>query len=316
MTSRRLAWLFGAVLLAACGGSEPVPSPHIERGAQRPSGAGPGWELRIGLIPEFNVFRQLERFEPLAHYLSSTTGARVRLQVLARYGNAVEQFSAEKLDGAFFGSFAYVLAHARHGVEPVARPVDGNGRSTYFGVILVRRDGGIRDGSGLAGKRFAFVDRATTAGYLLPRHYFKSQGITDYRAFLGEYYFAGTHEDAVWDVLEGRADAAAAKSTVIQRLGYEDPRIIHELDALARSPDVPENALCLAPWVDPALRRRVRDALLGMESDPRGREVLQRLGALRFVPTVDADYAAVYRYAEELGIDVATFDTSSGLGGR
>ena len=44
--------------------------------------------------------------------------------------------------------------HRRLDVDAIARPVMQNGRSTYFGVVLVRRDSGIRDAQGLRGKRF------------------------------------------------------------------------------------------------------------------------------------------------------------------
>lgn len=288
---------------SACGpqATEPVPS-------------APSREvmpLRLGLIPEQDVFEQLERYEPLAEYLSRRTGSPIELKVLTRYGKTLSEFAENRLDGAFFGSFAYVLARARYELQPVARPVQWDGRSTYFGVILVRKDSGIRTAKDLRGKRFAFVDRATTAGYLLPLQFFRDQGIADYRGFLRDYYYAGTHEDAVLDVLEGRTDAAAAKSTVIQRLGARDPRIPHELVPIARSPEVPENALCLRTSVDPALRDAILAALLGMADDAEGREVLRQFGARGFVATSDQDYEPVYAYIRYLGIDPGGFDFES-----
>ena len=53
----------------------------------------------------------------------------------------------------------------------------------------------------MKGKTFAFVDKATTAGYLLPLAYFKHNGINDYNKFFKKTYFTGTHEDAIYDVL-------------------------------------------------------------------------------------------------------------------
>ncbi len=65
--------------------------------------------LVIGLIPEKGVFRQLERYEPLARYLSRQTGWDINLRVLPRYRSVVDDFEAAGLDGAFFGSLTYVL---------------------------------------------------------------------------------------------------------------------------------------------------------------------------------------------------------------
>ena len=49
----------------------------------------------------------------------------------------------------------------------------------------------------MKGKTFAFVDKATTAGHLLPLAYFKAHGIQDYKTYFKETYFAGTHENAI-----------------------------------------------------------------------------------------------------------------------
>jgi phosphonate transport system substrate-binding protein len=264
--------------------------------------------LIIGLIPEQNLFRQMERYEPLAGYLQKQTGYRVRLVVLHRYGNVIERFAAEHLDGAFFGSFTYALAHAKLGVEVIARPEYFDGRSTYHGLIFVRKDGGIKTARDMRGKIFAFVDRATTAGYLLPLEYFHEHGIDDYRSYLKETYFTGTHEDAIYDVLNKKADIGAAKNTVFERLAKADKRLLKDLAILDRSPDVPENSFALRGDISDTVRNKFKKALLGMQSDPEGQMVLQRFGARRFIETKDEDFEPVRRYAKDIHLDLATYD--------
>jgi len=265
-------------------------------------------KIRIGLIPEHDIFNQLERYEPLARYLSEKLDVEIELKILPRYGNIIDNFTEAGLDGAFFGSFTYALAHARLGVSVLARPVNPDGQSTYHGLIFVRRDSGIQHAEQMQGKRFVFVDRATTAGYLLPLDYFHEHGIEDFRSFLGEFYFAGSHENAYYDVLDGKADVGAAKNTVYKRLASEDPRLQTELMPLAQSPEVPENGLALKLEIDPSLRDRLKEVLLSMETDPEASAVLASFGALRFIETTDADYEPVFRYAEEIGLDLTTYN--------
>jgi phosphonate transport system substrate-binding protein len=81
------------------------------------------------------------------------------------------------MDGAFFGSFSYTLAHAKLGVEVLVRPENLKGISSYHGLIFVRKDSRIRTAKDMKGKRFVFVDKATTAGYLLPLDYFLEHNI-------------------------------------------------------------------------------------------------------------------------------------------
>lgn len=291
-----------AVLLAAgCERQETASSKNPE------SDPGRGKAILIGLIPEQNIFKQMERYEPLAEHLSKKAGVSIRLTVLPRYGNIINNFVSSGMDGAFFGSFTYALAHMKLGVEVLARPVSLSGASTYHGLIFVRKDSGIRSIRDMEGKRFAFVDKATTAGYLLPAAYFKKYG-KNYRAYLRESYFTGTHEDAIYDVLNRKADVGAAKNTVYERLADADGRIRNELVILERSPDVPENGLAVRKNLDEPLKKKLKAALLAMHNDPEGAALLKAFGARRFIETNDGDYRPVYEYARAIDLDLATYD--------
>jgi phosphonate transport system substrate-binding protein len=285
--------------LAACSPKEPPPLPPKKPSVEK---------LLIGLIPEQNLFRQMERYEPLGEYLSRKTGTKITFVILPRYGNIIDNFKSSMMDGAFFGSFTYVLAHAKAGVEVLARPVAADNTSTYHGLIFVRKDSGIRTAPDMRGKRFAFVDKATTAGYLLPLDYFHHHGIADYNRYLKEAYFTGTHEDAIYDVLNRKADIGAAKNTVFQRLARYDPKIRQELVVLERSPDVPENALALRKDIDVSVRNLLKVSLLSMHMDPGGRKVLERFGARRFIETTNEEYGVVVKYAKAIHLDLATYE--------
>lgn len=298
-----MGWRFLALGLclaisAGCGKTQSPPQNPIP----------PEKTILIGLIPEQNIFKQIERYEPLADYLSGKTGVKINLKILPRYGNIINNFRSSNLDGAFFGSFTYALAHETLGVSVIARPVATDNTSTYHGLILVRKDSGIRTIRDMKGKRFAFVDKATTAGYLLPLEYFHKHGLKDFRNYFRETYFAGTHEDAILDVLNGKTDVGAAKNTIYRRMAEKDTRIVKELVILERSPDVPENGLALKNDLEETLRGRVREALLFMHDDPEGKKVLERFGAIQFIPTTDKDYDPVYRYAREIHLDLSKYD--------
>jgi phosphonate transport system substrate-binding protein len=289
------------VLAAGCERTEPVSpkKPEVEPGREK--------TFLIGLIPEQNIFKQIERYEPLASYLSKKIDMTIRLTVLSRYGNIIDNFTSTGMDGAFFGSFTYTLAHARLGVEVLARPVNLNGTSMYHGLIFVRKDSRIKSVYQMKGKRFAFVDKATTAGYLLPLAYFKEHG-ENYRTFLKESYFAGTHEDAILDVLNRKADIGAAKNTVYERLAASGDRINRELVILERSPEVPENGLAVRKGLDDSLKKKLRGAFLTMHEDPEGAVILEAFGVRGFIETNDTDYQPVYRYAREIGLNLVTYD--------
>jgi len=300
-TYKILTFLFLSVLtLTGCSRTDSVSTAKKDPPPQK--------ALLIGLIPERNIFKQLERYEPFAQYLAKRTGVRIELKVLTRYGNIAENFVSLGLDGAFLGSFTYTLAHAKLGVEPIARPEYADGTSTYYGMIFVRKDSGIISAENMKGKVFAFVDKATTAGHLLPLAYFKEYGIKDYRTYLKETYFAGTHEDTIYDVLNKKADIGAAKNTVYYYLAETDHRINEELVILKRSPDVPQNGLALRRDLDINVRNKIKNELLRMHNDPDGIKVLKNFAAKRFIETTDSDYEAVYKYVHEIGLELKGYE--------
>ncbi|MCJ7618064.1 MAG: phosphate/phosphite/phosphonate ABC transporter substrate-binding protein [Desulfobacterales bacterium] len=264
--------------------------------------------LHLGLIPEHDIFHQLERYEPLADYLSKKIQANINLVILTRYGNIVDNFVSGGLDAAFFGSFTYTLAHSKLGVEVIARPENNLGISEYYGIIFVRKVSGIRSIKDMKGKILACVDKATTAGYLFPMAYFKKNGIADYKRFFKETYFTGTHEDAIYDVLDGKAHIGSAKNTVFLRAADLDPRINNELDIIAESSKVPENGLAVRKDLDESLKKKLKEALLNMDKESDGIKVLNDFGVKRFIETSDIDYVNVYKLLNHIGIKLSTYE--------
>jgi phosphonate transport system substrate-binding protein len=265
-------------------------------------------DLTIGLVPELNLFKQVERYEPLANYLSGRTGFRVRLKIFSRYGDVIDEFAHGRLDGAFLGSFTCVLAHIKSDVEIVARPVNIFGRPTYHGLIFVRKDSGIRTISQMRGQRFAFVDKATTAGYLFPITFFKKYGIEDPHTYFNETYFSGTYQDAVYDVLDGKADVGAGKNTVLVRLAASDGRIKNELAFLERSVEIPENCFALRNALEDSVRHKLTDTLLNMHMTTESLNILKEFGVQRFVAASITDYSDIYKFAQKVGLNLEKYD--------
>jgi phosphonate transport system substrate-binding protein len=268
----------------------------------------PAQKFNLGLIPEQDLFSQKERYEPLARYLSEKVGLNVEIKILSRYGNIIDNFVSGELDGAFFGSFTGALAIKKIGVIPLARPVWLDGTSTYYGMIFVRKDSGIKNTNDMKGKNFAFVDKATTAGWLLPLQFFHVNGIEDFNNWFAETYFTGTHEDAIYDVLNKKADIGAAKNTVFYRLAEKDSKINNELQILATSPKVPSNTLAVRKELDKPIIKKLKNVLLQMEQDKQGQEILKKFKAIKFIETTVDDYTPVFEYSNTVSLDLQKYN--------
>jgi phosphonate transport system substrate-binding protein len=109
-------------------------------------------------------------------------------------------------------------------------------------------------------------------------------------------------------VLDKKADIGAAKHSIFDRMRKENPRIAQEILILTKSPDVPSNGLCVRKELDAALKKRLKDALLALHTEPEGQAVLQQFGAIKFIETGKEDYQPVFEMSRKAGIDIRTYN--------
>jgi len=266
-------------------------------------------EVKIGLVPEVSVFEQVKRYEHLTSYLTKKTGIKIVVSIVKNYGDIVDLFYGLELDGAFLGSLTALIADRKLEVEPVARPVYPDGKSTSRSYILVRKDRGLRSIRDLKGGVVAFVDKASTTGYIFLIAYLREKGINSVSTYFGEYFYTGSHDAAIKSVLEGGADITAVKDRVYRMAVYRDHRIADKLMVIARSEEFPSNALWLSKHLDKGIRERIKKALIGMSNDREGKEALRMFGAKGFIETRYDDYKNVLILLRKAGIkDLRTYD--------
>ena len=257
-------------------------------------------ELLIGIEPEHNIFDQMKRYRYLAEYLSDQLGVKVKLTIMSRYGEVIKRFKALKLDGAFLTSYTATLGMKKLHLEPVANSVNLNGEFTSRGFIFVRKDSGIRSIADMKNGNIVFVDPATMEGYLFPMAFLEQHGVKEIKKFFHRYYFSGSHESAIFAVLDGRADIGSAKSTVYNNLVKTDPSVGQELEIIAQSPEVPEVTLCIKSEIDQNLRERLRRVLLQMYRTDDGMKVLKQFKAKRFVGSKIEDFVIIEKMVQKV----------------
>lgn len=272
-----------------------------------PSMGAASGKIIIGVIPEVNLVKQMERFVPLSDYLEKKAGFSVDIKPLSNYGNLYEEMRDGNVDAGFFGSFVYGMTRARIGVIPVARPVLPGGRSTYTGILFVGKDAGIKKTADLKGKTIALADPATTAGYLAQKAYLAGKGINIDKDM--KIVWVGSHEAAIQAVMSHQAEAGGAKDSVVKKSRKENRLFDTLVEIINETPGkgFPDNTFAVRKGLEQAKIEALKKALLQMHADPEGKKVLQRFGAVRFIPTTDDDFKPLYDLVRHLKIDLASY---------
>lgn len=263
--------------------------------------------LIIGVVPEINLVKQMDRYVPLSDYLDKKTGMNVEIKPLSNYGQLYEDLRDGRVDGGFFGSLVYAITNARIDIIPIARPVQPNGNSTYKGTLFFRKDAGIKKPADMKGKTIALVDPATTGGYLAQKDYFANNGINMDKDL--KILWAGSHEAAIQAVLSNQAELGGAKSTIVAKYRQGNRVFDTFLQIIDETPKVgvPDNTLAVRKSLEHRKTAILRRSLLEMGNDPEGRVVLKKFGAIRFIPTTNADFKSLYDLTRHLKIDLSSY---------
>jgi phosphonate transport system substrate-binding protein len=224
-----------------------------------------------------------KRLKPLADYLSGAIGRPVQLHLSPNMPAAIDEVAAARVDLAYLTPVAYIRARDKGQAQLVVKTVT-KGKSSFRLMIVVREDSPIKSVRELAGKSFAFGDKAA----LLQRAVVVGSGIK--LEEFGEYRFIGHYDNIVRGVLSGDFDAGILKDTMAYNWSGKGIRILHS------SPDLPPYNISASREVDPATLETVRDALLRLDANnPDHRPVIAALDKNYdgFAPTNDEEYDVV-----------------------
>ena len=267
------------------------------------AGCGGGQEdeitvLKWGLIPADDATEMIRQYQPVVDYLEEELGLEIEIEVTTDYTAAVLAMKYGHIDMAWFGPFSYVLAADEAGAEAIVNGVRRDtGNSTYRTIFVTKAGSGIETLDDLRGHTFAFVDPASTSGYLIPMKVLLENEIDPDDDF-PTWYYAGTHNAVELAVKQGTVDAGADSDNSYYRMvnaGEIDPEvnlIIHRSDPIPGSPiavrgDLPQD-----------LKDSIQQTLINM--DEQIIYSVQGWGDIeRYVEVTDSDYDMI-RYTRDL----------------
>lgn len=187
-----------ALLATGCGG-----------GIAAPSGLGTADKpIKMHFVPSVETTKVAASGTAIGTLLEKATGLKFAVTVGNSYAAVIEAMGAQKADIGWLNTFSYVLAHDKYGVD-VKLVAVRHGAKAYTAEIIVRADSGMNCLADLKGKKFAWVDPASTSGYLFPAAMVYDVAKEGPAKFFSQSIFAGKHDAAVIAVYKKQVDGAA-----------------------------------------------------------------------------------------------------------
>jgi len=264
--------------------------------------AGAADRLHLVLTPSQKPTDLMATGEEFGQVLGKLVGLPVRVTVASDYAAVIEALRNRTADLAFVHPGGYVLASREAKATIVAKNL-WHGKSSFTSRIYVRRDAGIKTVEDLRGKTIAFVDPASSSGYIYPMVLLIKRGLVtnrDPKTFFKEVVFSGAHDASMRALLNGHVDAIASFDMAREQY-LKDTAERERLIFVAETEPIPEAGIAARDGLDPATFAKVRAALLQIRA-PAHAALLKRLYEIDgFETAEDREYDPVRAAIELLG---------------
>lgn len=233
----------------------------------------------IALVPGQDVQKLMTNGRVLEEYLTEKLKLEFKVLVPQSFVAVVESIGTERVDMAVMNSFGYVLANEKYGAEAFLMG-SFKERHEYWGQIIARHDGP-KSMQELNGKNFAFVDPASTSGYLLAE-----KALRDEKIKIKEHIFAGKHDVVVNMVYQGRVDAGATYHTLPDNGVPQDarklvatqyPDVWEKVKILKITGPIPNDPVVFRKGFPKETRQKIINEMKRFVKTPKGRDTMMNL---------------------------------------
>jgi phosphonate transport system substrate-binding protein len=223
----------------------------------------------------------------------------------------VEAFGTSRADIAAMNTFGYILANEKYGAE-AKLTVLRHGASTYQGMIIAKAGSGIKSIDDLNGKKVAFVDPASTSGYLLPLKILKDKGIKP-----KETMFALKHDNVVSMVYQGQVDAGAAFYSPASKddkgadvledarrlVKVQYPDVEKKISIIGFSDSVPNDPFVFRKNMPEEIKTKIVSAMMAFIETDEGKTAFKAIYGVNGLKTAtDSDYNAIRDVLKVAGV--------------
>ncbi len=242
---------------------------------------------KIGVVPQFDAKKIYSIWNPILKELEKQTGVKFKIAGSPNIPAFEKKFQAGEFDFAYMNPYHMLIANKTQGYVPVVRD---HGRSLK-GILVVKKDGEIKELKDLDGKELAFpAPNALGASLLLRAELAEKHGLKITPKYVK------THNNVYMNVQKGMA---AAGGGVGRTFNAQKDNIKNDLKILYTTSAVAPHPLAAHPRVPAEIRDAVKTALLKLGEHESGKKLLKKIPMKKVGEGDLKDYSIL----NDLGLD-------------
>ncbi|GAA0136371.1 phosphate/phosphite/phosphonate ABC transporter substrate-binding protein [Paenibacillus sp. YSY-4.3] len=267
-------------------------------------------KLTVQFVPSQNADTLEAKAKPLEKLLSDRLGIPVKVSVSTDYNTIIEAMASKKVDVGFLPPTAYVLAKEKGAAEVILQAQrygvqDDTGAPTeelvdfYKSMIIVKKDSPIQSVSDLKGKRIAYQNVTSSAGFVWPAGKLMESGLDPLKDV--QAITVKGHDQGVLAVLNGDVDAAAIFQDARNVVKGDYPTVFEDTRVLTFTEPIPNDTVSIRTDMNAEWSEKIANAFIDIGKDEAGRAIIQEIYSHEgYVTSEDSTFDIVREYGEKV----------------
>ena len=256
-------------------------------------------EYTFAVHPLHNPTHLFEIFNPLVQYLNKRIpNAHFKLEASRDYASFDQKLINEKVAFALPNPYQTLIA-IDHQYRVIAKMGDD---FNFRGIILVRKDSGIKIPTDLKGKSVSYPAPTALAATMLPQDFLQRHGLNINKDIKNEY--VGSQESAIINVFLGITAAGATWPPPWNALSDERPELKEQLKVIWQTQSLPNNSVVARKDIPEKLALKVQSLLANLHHTNEGKAILERMYLSKYEMANNDTYWSVQEFITQFDKNV------------
>ena len=233
--------------------------------------------ITFGVVPQQAAAKVAAKWVPLLRYLEEKTGFTVVFRTAKDIPTFEQRLIEGEYDFVYMNPFHYTVTHKMVGYQAITKARD----TKLKGIMVVRKDSGIKTFDDLKGKTLAFPSPAAFAASILVQTELRNKSVD----FTPKY--VSSHDSVYRAVAAGIYPAGGG---VIRTFKSVDAKIREQLQVFWISAGSTPHAIAHHPRIDKEVAESISKALISLNDSPQAASILSGLKIKGFINATDSDW--------------------------